>query len=324
MTTLVTGATGLLGNNVVRLLLDRGESVRALIRESSDARPLEGLEVETVLGDVCDATSVLRACDGADVVVHSAGFVHVGWSQQDLQRAINVEGTRNVAKAAFEAGARMIHVSSVSTLAIGTRDQPADEETPLNEKLSNPYIVTKREGERIVLEQIEAGLDAVIVNPSYMLGPWDWKPSSGKMVLAAATKWTPCVPNGGNNFCDVRDVAGGILAAVQRGQTGRRYILGGQDLTYMQAWRLIADVAGSRPPWFPMGALVRIATGRVGDVIGRITGKESDVNSAAMASTRLYQYYSSDRATAELDYHPRPVRQAIEAAWEWFKEHGYA
>ena len=243
MTTLVTGATGLLGNNVVRLLLDRGESVRALVRESSDPRPLEGLEVETVLGDVCDATSVLRACDGADVVVHSAGFVHVGWSRQDLHRAINVEGARNVAKAASEVGARMIHVSSVDALGIGSMRKPADEGTPLAKPVPCVYVITKREAEQVVLEAVKRGLDGVIVNPGFMLGPWDWKPSSGRMLLEVAKGRALFAPRGRFSVCDVRDVAAGILAAMERAQTGRRYIMAGDSITYLKAWRLFAEVS---------------------------------------------------------------------------------
>lgn len=323
MTTLVTGATGLLGNNVVRLLLTRGKSARVLVRESADPRPLEGLDVETVRGDVRDAAAVRRACDRMDVVIHAAGLVHVGWSQADLHQAINVDGTRNVADGARIAGARMIHVSSISALAMGSREEPADEDTPVRGQIPCPYVLTKRQGEQVLLERVGDGLDAVIVNPAYMLGPWDWKPSSGRMVLAAATRFTPCVPGGGNCFCDVRDVAHGILAAVESGKTGRRYILGGENMTYLQAWQLIARLTGRRGPWFPMGPVVRIATGRIGDLLGRFAGRESDVNSAAMDSAARYQYYRSDRAMAELGYQPRPVQEAARAAWEWFREYGY-
>ena len=323
MITLVTGATGLLGNNVVRLLLARGESVRVLVRESSDPRPLEGLDVETARGDVRDAAAVRRACDRVDVVIHAAGLVHVGWSRSGLHQAINVDGTRNVADAAGIAGARMIHVSSVSALAMGTRKEPADEETPIHGQIPCPYVLTKRQGEQVLLRRVADGLDAVIVNPTYMFGPWDWKPSSGRMLLAAATRFTPCVPGGGNNFCDVRDVADSILAAVESGKTGRRYILGGENMTYLRAWRLIARLAGRRGPWFPMGPLVRIATGRIGDLLGYFTGRESDVNSASMGSAGRYQYYRSDRARAEIGYHSRPVQETVEAAWEWFREYGY-
>ena len=184
MVTLVTGATGLVGDNVVRLLLDRGQQVRVLSRQTADSLPLAGLDVEICRGDICDSAAVRRAVEGASRVVHSAAMVHIGWTGLERQRTVNVEGTRHVAAAARELGARLIHVSTVDTLGRGSRAAPADEETPLGKCVACPYVITKREAERVVLEEVGRGLDAVIVNPAFMLGPWDWKPSSGRMLLA--------------------------------------------------------------------------------------------------------------------------------------------
>ncbi len=323
MLTLVTGATGLVGNNVVRTLLDRGQAVRVLVRESSDPRPLEGLQAEVVCGDVRDVDSVRRACEGADVVIHAAGYVRIGWREPDLYRAINVDGTRHVAEAARVAGARMIHVSSVDTLGPGSPDVPASEESPPGKSVDCPYVVTKREAERVLFEQIEQGLDAVIVNPGSMLGPWDWKPSSGRVLLEVARGWARLAPIGGINYCDVRDVAETILSAVERGATGRRYILGGENLTYLELFRLLAEVSGVRAPWGRAGPIVRIVAGRIGDLVGYMTGNEPVVNSAATAMSCLPKYFTSARAQAELGYRPRPVRQAAEAAWKWFTNFGY-
>jgi dihydroflavonol-4-reductase len=323
MATLVTGATGLVGNNVVRTLVARGERVRVLTRETSAKAPLEDLDVDTTFGDVRDAEAVREACRGVDLVVHAAAYVHWGWSGAELHHSVNVVGTRNVCEAALQAGAKMVHVSSVDTLGIGDQDNPADEESRLG-AIPAPYVLSKREAEAAVLDCVGRGLFAPIVNPAFMLGPWDWKPSSGRLLLAAATRFTPLVPSGGNNFCDVRDVAEGILAAAERGQSGRRYILGGEDLTYLQAWRLFAEVTGGPRPWLRMGPLVRVIAGRTGDLIGWFTGKEPDVNSAALASASLPHCYSSARAENELGYRHRKVREAVEAAWSWFREHGYA
>jgi dihydroflavonol-4-reductase len=214
MLTLVTGATGLVGNNVVRLLVERGEAVRVLARNGNHVRCLDGLPVEIAHGDVRQPETIRQACRGAARIVHAAAEVHIGWTGLDSQRAINVEGTRNIAKAARAESARLCYVSTVNTLGLGTRQMPADEETPAHEMVPCPYVITKREAEQVVLEQVEAGLDAVIVNPAFMLGPWDWKPSSGRMLLDLATGWGRLAPPGGNDFCDVRDVAAGILAAL--------------------------------------------------------------------------------------------------------------
>jgi dihydroflavonol-4-reductase len=320
---LVTGATGLVGNNVVRLLLDRENSVRVLVRDGSDPRPLDGLNVDTLHGDIRDTAAICSACEGVSTVIHCAAHVHIGWTDLELQREINVHGTVQVADAARQAGARLIHVSSVDALGLGTRDHPADEETPLTRSVPCPYVITKREAESEVLQRVAEGLDAVIVNPGYMLGPWDWKPSSGRMLLGVARGGTFISPRGVNAVCDVRDIADGILAAVERGKTGRRYILSGESLSYLELWRIMADVTGARRPICRSGPLFMLAVGAWGDLRTRFTGREGDVNSASVAMSSLARYYSSARAEAELGYRSRPPHESVADAWDWFQRYGY-
>jgi len=323
MRVLVTGATGLVGNNVVRALLDGGHSVRVLTRATSDSRPLAGLEVERAQGDVRDTASVDRAANGVDAVIHAAAQVQIGWTGLETSRAINVDGTRNVAQAARRHSLQMVHVSSVDALGLGTVDCPADEDTPPVGGVLCPYVVTKREAEQVVLDEVTQGLHACIVNPAYMLGPWDWKPSSGRMLLHVAKGWALFAPLGQNSFCDVRDVAAGIVSGLERGRAGRRYVLAGETLSYFQAWRIFADVTGARRPRFPVGPLVRIGAGWCGDLWTKVSGREGDVNSAATAIAAQKRCYSSARAEAELGYRRREVRESAEAAWSWFCEHGY-
>ena len=327
MLTLVTGATGLVGNNVVRLLLERGERVRVLQRTTSDPRPLAGLDVEHAQGDVRDADAVRAACAGVQRVIHTAAYVHIGWSNLTTHRAVNVEGTRSVAAAAREVGARLVHVSSVDALRPGVKRQPSDESclpnVATNGKAVIPYVRTKREAEAAVMAAVGAGLDAVIVNPVYMLGPWDWKPSSGRMLLVLKRNGAFAAPRGGNDFCDVRDVAAGILAAMERGARGERYILGGEPLDYRTAWTQFAGVVGVRPPRMRIGPLVNLVAGVAGDAWGRATGREPDINSAAIRMASEPHHFSYARAARELGYQPRPAREAAQAAWEWFVEHGY-
>jgi dihydroflavonol-4-reductase len=323
MLTLVTGATGLVGNNVVRLLLNRGQRVRVLQRAKADPRPLAGLKVEFASGDVRDAESVRRACQGASLVIHAAALVHIGWTGLEEQRAVNVEGTRHVASACSESGARLVHVSTVDAMACGSRAAPADEETPLNAHVLCPYVVTKREAEQVVLEHVQGGLPAVIVNPAFMLGPWDWKPSSGRMLLAVAKGQGRFAPPGGNDFCDVREVAAGILAAAEKGTPGRRYILGGESLSYLEAWRMFAEVTGGPPPIKRVRKWLTLTIGSLGSLWGRISAREPDINLAAARMSNLEHHFSSERAIRELGYRVAPARLAAEAAWAWFKEQGY-
>lgn len=323
---LVTGATGLLGNNVVRHLVAAGRPVRALVRPSSTdgGPPLRGLPLEIVAGTLDDDRALHEAVDGAACVVHAAALVHVGWRRAEEMRRVNVDGTRRMAAAARRAGVRLVHVSSVDAIGLRPDGQPADEDTPSGGLPPCPYVVTKREAEAVVLEEVQRGLDAVIVNPVYLIGPWDWKPSSGRMLLEVAAGRGLFAPPGSNDFVDVRDVAHGVLAALDRGRTGRRYILGGHGLSYLEAWRIFAWATGRRGP---LGIAPRVtvrAAGWCGDLVARITQRESDVNSAATAMSLLPHNFDCSRAVRELGYAYRPFEDAARDAWAWFRAHGYA
>jgi dihydroflavonol-4-reductase len=323
---LVTGATGLVGNNVVRLLADRGVPVRVLVRPDGprNDRALAGLPVERVEATLDDDESLVRAVDGAAVVVHAAAIVHIGWQRLDEMRAVNLEGARRVAVAARRCGARLVHVSAIDALGRNADGRLTDEETPAGGWVECPYVVTKREAEATVLAEIDRGLDAVIVNPVYMLGPWDWKPSSGRMLLEVAGGLGVLAPGGSNDFVDARDVAAGILSAIDRGRTGRRYILGGHRRTYLEAWQLFARVTAARIPRRNVPPMLARCVGRCGDLWGRITGREPDVNSAAVEMSLLDHVSSCRRAEGELGYRYRPLEETVRDAWDWFLTHGYA
>ncbi len=275
-------------------------------------------------GDVRDAAAVELALAGVDRVVHCAAQVHIGWSGLEEQRAVNVEGTRNVAEAALRHGVRMVHVSSIDALGVRSLEQASDENTIPNGEVPCPYVVTKREAEQVVLDCVARGLNGVIVNPGFMLGPWDWKPSSGRMLLKIATGWAMLAPPGANSYCDVRDVAAGIVAALERGRTGQRYILAGKTLTYREALKIMAPITGRRPPFrTAIKPTIRLI-GLAGDLLAWATGRETDVNSAATEMSLLPKNYSSARAAAELGYQTRDVEQSAADAWAWLKQYGYA
>jgi len=321
---LVTGGTGLVGNNVLRKLAADGRRVRALVRRGSGDRELAGLGVERLAGDVTDGEAVRRAVAGTKVVIHSAAVVHVGWTRLTEMQRVNVEGTRIVAEAARREGARLIQVSSVNALGLTGDGSPADEDTPFGNTVECPYVVTKRHAEQAVLDEVARGLDGVIVNPVFMLGPWDWKPSSGRMLLEVAQGKGLFAPPGSQHFGDARDIAAAIVAAIDRGTAGRRYILGGHHLSFLDAWTVFARVTGRRPPrGVAAPRLVRFA-GRMGDLLGRCVGREGPLNSAAASMSLLCQHFSSDRAQAELGYSIRPLEETVEQAWRWFVDHALA
>lgn len=323
----VTGATGLLGNNLVRMLSARGDvDVRAVLRLTSGVTALQGVRAAVMRIDLGRATQpeIVRAIEGATVVIHAGARVGIGRQHLAGYREANVTASRNLANACRTIGARLVHVSTVDTMRWGTREHPGTEDDPAGPDHGIPYVVTKREAEQAVLEEVERGLDGVIVNPAYMLGPWDWKPSSGRMLLKVASAPVVFAPPGGNDFVHVEDVATGILAAVEHGERGRRYILGGEALSYTEAFQLFATIAGRNRRARTAPAWLTRAAGRAADLLGYATGGEYDVNSASAGASTLPHHFSSARAQAELGYTYRPAAEAARDAWAWFQSHGYA
>lgn len=319
---LVTGASGLLGNNVIRQLVERGDEVRVIVRKASNKRAFEHVSVELVDGDVTDAASMQRACLGADVVIHSAGDVYLGWRHQEQSYRVNVEGTRNVARAARECGARLVHVSTINALGLGQLSSPATEETALPGIVPAPYVLSKREADKVVREEIERGLWATIVHPSLMFGPFDWKPSSGKMIVGVS-KFSVWAPTGAINVVDARDAARGTILAAERGTCGRDYIIGGENVTYKELWSRIAILAGKRPPWIPMGLFFYWIIGCGGDMIASVTRHETTANSAMIGLSRQEHCFVSTRAQEELGFTARSLNETLSDTWKWFIEQGH-
>ena len=213
----------------------------------------------------------------------------------------------------------MIHVSSTDVFGRCSLVHAADEDSPAGDGPLVPYVVTKREAERVVTQEVDQGLQAVIVNPSFMLGPWDWKPSSGRMLLAVARHGAASAAPGWFSLCDAHDVAAGILAALACGTPGRRYLLAGRTFTWLEALRLMAEVTGARSPLLGAGPLTSKIGGWGGDVLGKISRHEPEINSAAVALAAIEKNYTSARAEAELCYTIRPSRDTIRDAWAWFQ-----
>ena len=320
---LVTGATGLVGNNVVRRLLQQSQQVRVLVRQGSNSQPLEGLDVEVHMGDVQDPNFVMAACQGIDAVVHAAGIVRIGWSMGGNMREINVDGTHHVLAASLENHCRMVHVSTVNALAVRDEFNPSNEDTPQSgDEIPCNYVTTKRAADRLVWTAIRNGLDATIVYPGMMLGPFDWKPSSGQMLLAVARQFTPVAPGGGISVSDVRDVAKSICEIVLREQPPphRDYILAGHNLSYFDLWKQMATVANSRPPVARMGRPLQSCLCIASDVINRMLRTEPIINSAAIRMGQQFHYYDSSRAIGELGYAVSDLLPTLEEAWDWLRK----
>ncbi len=323
MRILITGATGLLGNNLVRLGIEDGHQVVALVRTQERPAALNELDVELAYGDVTNPESVLHAASGVDAILHSAAQIHLGWKSQELSDRVNVEGTQAVIAAAQKERAKLVHVSTVNTLAIGNLEGTTDENTQADGQVPCTYVLSKREAERRTLQAAEQGLEACVVHPGFMLGPWDWKPSSGRMLIEVGKRWTPVSPSGGCSVCDVRDVARGVLLAMERGERGNHYILAGENMTYFDLWTRISRVFGKRPPRGIMRWPTRALVGFLGDLAAKFRGVETEINSAALKMSSQFHCYSSQRARDDLGYTVRPADESIADAFEWFKTHGY-
>jgi dihydroflavonol-4-reductase len=321
----ITGASGLLGGNLAAELIAQGHEVVAIRRAGSKVSHLDDLPITWREADLADTAAMTRAFEGSDAVFHCAAAVSILREVRPEMTAANVTGTANVLEAVAAAGVpRLVHTSSVVAIGLSTDGRPCDETATWNfdrEGLVDAYAITKRQAEELV-HAAKDRVDAVIVNPTYMYGPRDARPSSGKLIIDIVKRRVPGTTPGYNNFVDVRDVARGMILAWQHGRRGERYILGGHELTYSDMMRLVASVAGVRPPRFQIPALAARAIGRLGDLVERF-GKEPLVNSTQIRYAYTDKFrFRSDKAMRELGYTYGPLERAIEDAIAWFRAHG--
>jgi dihydroflavonol-4-reductase len=323
---LVTGATGFVGSAVARALLRQGFPVRVLARPNSDRRNLANLPVEIAEGTMEDAGSLARAVDGCRYLYHVAADYRIWVPDPAPMFRANVEGTRDLMTAALAAGIeRVVYTSSVATLGLVPGDS-ADEETPSSfDDMIGPYKQSKFAAEEVVRELArEHGLPVVIVNPSTPVGPGDVKPTpTGRLIVEAARGQMPAFVDTGLNIVHVDDVAEGHLAAAEKGLIGDRYILGGENLTLAEILAEVAAAVGRRPPRLrvPHNALLPVAFGA--ELAARISGREPFVTLDGVRMSRKKMYFSSEKASREFGYTPRPARQAIADAVSWFRDNGY-
>lgn len=326
MTTLVTGATGFVGSAVARVLAARGHDLRLMTRASSDRSNLAGVAAEIVIGDLTDPASLARAVAGCRYLVHVAADYRFWVPDPDAMLRANIDGTVAILRAARQAGVeRIVHCSSVAALGLIGDGSVADETTPAHEAdFVGVYKRSKFLGERAVLDLVrQEGVPAVIVNPAAPVGPRDIKPTpTGKMILDAAAGRVPAYIDTGLNIVHVDDVAEGHALALERGRIGERYVLGGENLLLKDILALVADVAGSRPPFMQLPEAAVWPVALLMEVVAKVTGIPPMMTRNHLKMARKKMFYSSAKAIAELGYHPRPVRQAVEDAVAWFRANG--
>lgn len=325
---LVTGATGFVGSAVVRALVERGADVRVLARPGSDRRNLAGLKVTVCEGDLMQPETLKSALEGCEGLFHVAADYRLWTRDPEAMFRANVDGSRAILHAAHQSGVkRAVYTSSVAVLGIDPSGTPSDEQTPVGyDDMIGVYKQSKYRAEEAVNEVIrESGFDCVIVNPSTPIGPRDIKPTpTGRLVVEAAAGRMPAYVDTGLNVAHVDDVAAGHLLAYEAGETGRRYILGGDDMTLRDILHTVAGIAGVKPPvmQIPRGPIYPIAW--TAEMWCSLTGRgEPFATVDGLRMSKKKMFFSSARAETELGYRHRPGVEALRDAVRWFRDNGY-
>lgn len=322
---LVTGGTGFNGVSLVRALLGRGDEVRVLARDRSNRSVLKDLPCEYLIGDILDGDRVSRAVKDCDIVFHLAALVAYWKAHRSDVYRTNVEGTRIVMDACLREGVpRVVHTSSVSAIGIPKPGSIATEETEFDTRSKEiAYCDSKRISEIVVRQAVERGLNAVIVNPAQIIGAGDHGLYMGSVVRSFQEGHVLAVPSGGICMVDVDAVVRGQLAAAERGRVGERYILGGENLSYLEIAEVLAEITGrSAPRRFLPNWLLKPSAVLV-DLVNHFSGQVSTIcgEHVLLGSEKLY--YDSGKAVAELGYPLLGFRAAILKAYQWYLEQGY-
>lgn len=328
MLAFVTGATGFVGSHVARVLAEQGADLRLLVRAGSDTRNIEGLNAERVIGDLRHPASIEQAMAGCDTVFHVAADYRLWVRDPDQMYQSNVEGTRAVLDAARKNRVRrVVHTSSVATMGFTSNGHLADEDSPVKlESMIGPYKRSKFMAEQLALKAGASGMDVVVVNPTTPVGEQDIRPTpTGRIVVDFLKKKFPAYVDTGLNLVDVRECARGHLTALEKGKSGERYILGGENLTLKQILDKLAVITGLPSPKVRVPYAMALAAGVVDEMVtGRILGKEPRATIDAVRMGRKKMFVSSAKAERDLGWNPSPVDGALRRAVEWFQTHEYA
>jgi len=322
MTTVVTGAGGFIGSVLVRELIARGRSVRAIVR--SNKKALEELDIEIVTADIRDSSSLDRALVGAESVFHLASVISLSGDRSGSVSATNIDGARNVAEAALKNGVkRFIHCSSIHVFDLKDHGKTINENTIRVTTDSPVYDRTKYAGEIAVRNLIKMGLPAVVIHPTGVIGPGDHRPSRmGQVLIDLSSKKFPALISGGFNWVDVRDVCVGALAAEEFGRIGESYILSGQWHSTRQLATFGEEITGTPPPNFDLPMWLAQGIAPIGSLLGNISSNEYRLNSDTVSALKAARKISSAKAETELGFKSRPIRNSVHDAYKWFEKFG--
>jgi dihydroflavonol-4-reductase len=333
MLAFVTGATGFLGSHVARVLAEQGAQLRLLVRPTSDLRNLDGLRADRVAGDLRDRASLEKAISGCDVVFHIAADYRLWVRDPGEMYRSNVEGTRFLLEAARKCGVRrVVYTSSVATMGFTSGQNSkngnvANEQSPVGiDDMIGHYKRSKFLAEQVAVEGAKSGVDVVIVNPTTPIGERDIKPTpTGRIVVDFLKRKFPAYVETGLNLVDATECARGHVQALEKGRSGERYILGGENLTLKQILDRLAAITGLKSPTVKLPYFFAFATGVVDEIVtGRMFGREPRATIDAVRMGRKMMFVSSAKAERELGWRPVPVDGALRRSVEWFRANGYA
>ena len=326
MKALVTGATGFIGSSLVRELLKDGVEVRILVRKNSNTKNIDGLNLERAYGDIRDKESVKAALKGCDTFYQTAALYESWGHDKKEYYDINVEGTKTALTAALEQGVgKVVYTSSIAALGAHGRDRLAKEDAEFNTwKTKSHYCISKYLGEVEAMKVCKNGLPMVVVNPGVVIGVRDIRPTpSGRYIVNLLNRKTPGYIDGGANYVDVEDVARGHVLAAQKGRIGEKYILGNENLSTKDFFKLVGEVAGVEPPKMKFPYTAALATAYVSQFIAKVTRKPPVVTPPEIRLASKYAYFDSSKAVKELRFPQTPIKTTVEKAVKWFKENGY-
>ncbi|HXO35236.1 MAG TPA: hopanoid-associated sugar epimerase [Candidatus Acidoferrales bacterium] len=328
MKAFITGATGFLGTHVARVLAEQGADLRLLVRPTSNLKNLEGLPAETAMGDLRDAASLEKAMSGCEVVFHVAADYRL-WVQDpaEMYRS-NVEGTRTILESARKNGVRcVVYTSSVATIGFTGNGHPADEDSPVAlADMIGHYKRSKFMAEQVALEAGRAGMRVVTVNPTTPVGEQDIKPTpTGRIVVDFLKGKFPAYVETGLNLVDVRECALGHVKALEKGKSGERYILGGENLTLKQILDKLGAISGLPSPKVKLPYFVAYAAGLVDQTVsGRLLHREPRATVETVRMGKKKMWASSGKAERELGWKILPADNALRRAVDWFRANAYA
>ncbi|MCF6360172.1 MAG: NAD-dependent epimerase/dehydratase family protein [Cyclobacteriaceae bacterium] len=326
MKILVTGADGFLGNNIVRELLARGFEINAFVQKNSPVTTLDNLPVNKIYGDILNPSEVEAAANGCDYIIHAAANTSIWPQRSEIIRKVNYDGTLNVINAALKTKAkRLVAIGTATSFGHGTVDKPGDENSPFKSaKYGLDYIDSKLAAQEAILKSVAKDeLDAVILNPTFMLGSYDTKPSSGALLLALYNKEVPGYTNGGKNFVHVKDVAVAACNALIMGAKGECYLMANENLSYKEFNKLVADELLIKPPSLKIPNVFILIYGFISQLFAQLTKTEPKVSLAVARLSLITNYFTAAKAIKELNMPQTPIKIAVNEAFEWFKENGY-